>query len=49
MALAYDQHDWRDLAHTLADGFESLLKEAEKLSQRERDLDSRLKFAFDEV
>lgn len=40
--------DWQSLARTLADGFQSLLKETEYLSKREQELDARLEYAFKE-
>lgn len=49
MAAKTVTNDWQSLAQSLADGFQSLLKEVEYLSKREQDLDTRLKYSFDEV
>ena len=48
MAATKD-HDWQSLAQTLADGFQSLLSEADQLSTRQRTLDAKLKLAHQEV
>ena len=49
MEASTGEHDWQRLAQTLADGFQSLLREVELLSIKEQDLQARLKFATQEV
>ncbi len=51
MKLAPDAffNDLEQTANLLASGFESLLSEVESLARRERDLKTRLDFAYNEV
>lgn len=42
-------NDLEQTANLLVNGFESLLSEVESLARRERDLKSRLDYAYDEV